>query len=342
MTFASGSVIAKARAVMGRSVTAEDYAQLALSESVSDVCAYLKQTPRFEKALANTDPQTIHRGQLENLLRHSLYDTFDSFRKFDVTESADFFHFVIERLCAEQVILAVECVAYGGSDEFIALLPPFLLQSSDVDLAALGTAKTLADAAEILRPTHYFKAVGAMMLNAADNADFNIGEFERRIKTHYYMRLLKMADKALKGSERKDFRRLILRSVDMANVVTLYRYSVVFGSEPENIPLIDFRYRLSDEVVERLAHELSAERIAEALSEIGYSAEGDVPPTIELLTERISLDFLKKTLHLSQSPAVAYFALSECLSIELANIKTIIEGIRYGMNSSKILELLVV
>lgn len=342
MVLASNSVVAKVRAVFGRSITAEDYAQLVTKESVGDVCAYLKQTPRFEKSLAAANPQTIHRGQLENLLRHSLYDTFDGFRKFDFTESVDFFHFILARLEVEQIILAVESVACGGSDEFIASLPTYFINGASVDLAALGTAKSLFEAADLLRQTHYFKAVGELLINAAENNGFDIGEFERRIITHYYMRLLKAVDKELKGTERKDFRRLILRSVDMANVVTLYRYSAIFGADTSDIPLIDFKYRLSHDVIERLVHEDSAEKIAADLAELGYKFSGETPHTIELLTERISLDFLRRTLHLSQSPAVAYFALSECLTLELSNIRTLIEGIRYGVDSGKLLEMMVV
>lgn len=342
MELASNSVVAKARAVFGRSIKAEDYAQLVTKETVGDVCAYLKQTPRFENVLAAVNPQTIHRGQLENLLRRSLYDTFDHFRKFDFTHSVDFFHFILARLEVEQIILAVESVACGGSDEFIASLPSYFIKSASVDLAALGTAKTMLEAADILRNTHYFKAVGDLMVNSAENNTFNIGEFERRINTHYYMRLLKAVDKELKGAERKEFRRLVLRSVDMVNVVTLYRYAAIFGADKADIPLIGFRYRLTDEVIERLVHEDSADKIAADLAQVGYTFEGGTPSTIEILTERISLDFIRKALHLSHSPAVAYFALSECLSLELSNIKTLIEGIRYKVDGQKILEMMVV
>lgn len=342
MSLSSNAVVAKARAVFGRMLKPEDYNQLASKETVGDVFAYLKQTPRFEKTLASVNPQIIHRGQLENLMLKSVYEIFDSFRRFDFTESTGFFKYIVMRLEIEQIILAVQSVWCGSTDEYIASLPLFISKSASVDLAALGTSASLVEAAEILRPTPYFKAVGDLLMSSAESGSFDVGEFERRIYTQYYMRLLKAVDKEYKGTERKELRRLILRGVDMANVVTLYRYNAVFGAELSQIPLFEFKYRLSDSVIEQLVRLDSAEKIAAQLTEIGYRFEGEAPRTVELLTERISLDFLKKSLRLSQSSAAAYFALSECLSIELRNIKTLIEGTRYGMEGSRILELLVI
>ena len=46
-------------------------------------------------------------------------------------------------------------------------------------------------------------------------------------------------------------------------------------------------------------------------------------------------------MRLSQNSTTVYYALVECMNTELSNIKTIIEGTRYDMSSSEILELLV-
>ena len=77
MSFASNSVVAKARAVFGRSLKPEDYTQLASKDTVADVCAYLKQTPRYEKPLASVNPQITHRGQLKTCCstRCSIFST---------------------------------------------------------------------------------------------------------------------------------------------------------------------------------------------------------------------------------------------------------------------------
>lgn len=344
MSFSSNSVIAKARAVFGQSLTYEDYARLAARKTVSEVCAGLKQTPRYSSALAEANPGTIRRGQLEALLRRAIFDIFDSFHRFDFTESKGFFKYIIMRLEIEQILLALQGVSGGGSDWYIANLPSFLENISGIDLAALGKAKSLPEAAEILRGSEYFKAIGELLVSSAETRNLDIGECERRLYTQYYMRMLKAADRDYKGMERKEIRRLILRGIDMKNVVTLYRYSKIFGEDTADASkkLIGFKYRLSGENVERLANMQNASQIAAELEKLGYRLDGTTPPTVELLTERVNLGYLKKSLRLSQSSSAVYFALTECLDTELKNIKTIIEGVRYGLDDKAILDILVV
>ena len=143
MAFASNSVIAKARAVYGRTLTAEDYSQLASKDNVADVCAYLKQTPRYAKTLASVNAQSIHRAQLESLVQRSVFDIFESFHKFDYTDSKGFFNYIVTELEIEQILLALQNAASGSSVDFVAKLPGFLIEHSKVDLPAAASSRTV-------------------------------------------------------------------------------------------------------------------------------------------------------------------------------------------------------
>lgn len=344
MSNSSNSVIAKARAVYGRTLTAEDYTQMTSKETVSDVCAYLKQTERFGASLSSVNPQTVHRGQLEQLLKRSVFDIFEKFHRFDFTESKGYFKYIVQKLEIEQILAALQCVMCGSSDDFIAALPMFLTKYANVDLAGLGMAKNLTDAAEILRGTVYEKAVYPQLMTAADHGELNIVDIERRLYSQYYMSMLRDAENKYKGAEKKELKRIILRCIDMENVVTLYRNSVIFKRDKGSAKsaLIPFKYRLSAEVIERLASQNDVDKIAGELGLIGYKLGAETPYTVEQLTERISLDNLKKTLRLSQSASVVYFALIELLTVELKNVNTLIEGVRYRLDGSAILDMLVI
>lgn len=345
MSFASNAVIAKAKAVCGHALTAEDYTQLAAKENVSDVCAYLKQTERYGKALASANPQTVHRGQLEAVLRKSTFDIFERFHSFDHTESRVLFKYIVMYLEIEQILSALQSVASGVSMNYIAALPMFLTKHSQLDLAALGLAKSFGEAATLLHGTIYERSVCPALIEAESTGTLNICGIERRLYTEFYMNMLKMAENTHKGAEKKDLKRLILGVIDMKNVVTVYRYSRLFGAGAQGAKeaVIPFRRRLSDEAIERLAAQSDIGKIAAELDSMGYGLHSqDIPSTVELLTDKISLDHLKKVLRLSRSSSVVYFAFMELLGVELKNIKTIVEGIRYGLDGSAILEMLVV
>lgn len=345
MSFAGNAVIAKARAVCGHALTPEDYTLLSVRENVADVCAYLKQTERYGKALSPVNPQTVHRGQLEAVLRKSVFDIFERFHTFDHTESRAFFKYIVMQLEIEQILSALQCVASGVTDNYIASLPAFLTDRAQVDLAALGLAGSFAEASAILHGTVYEKSACPVLADAASTGRLDICGIERRLYTRYYIDMLKTVEKECRGSEKKDLKRLILGVIDMKNVVTLYRYARLFGAGAQGAKeaLIPLKRRLSDETIERLAAEGDISKIAAELESIGYGLNSrEVPATVELLTDKISLGQLKKKLRLSQSSSVVYFAFMELVGVEFKNIKTIIEGIRYGLDGGAIYEMLVV
>ena len=345
MSQASNAVIAKARAVCGNSLKPEDYTQMAAKENVAGVCAYLKQTERYGKVLASVNAQTVHRGQLELMVRRSVYGIFERFHTFDKTESRVFFKFIVSQMEIEQVLAALQSVASGVSTNYIASLPMFLTKYSQVDLAPLGLAESFAEAAELLHGTVYEKTVCPALIEAETTGRLNVCDIERRLYTEHYMKMLKTVENSYKGKEKKDLKRLILGAIDMRNVVTLYRYTRLFKAEAQDAKdaMLPFRRRLSDEAIERLAAISDISKIAAELDSIGYGLRSqEIPETVEVLTEKINSDYFKKQLRLSQSSSVVYFAFMELLLFEVRNIRTVIEGIRYGLDGSAILDMLVV
>lgn len=344
MSFSSNSTIAKARAIYGRALTAEDYTQLCSKTSVAEAAAYLKQTDRFHAVLARINPQTIHRTRLEALIAKNILDIFERFHKFDFSSSRPFFKYIIMELEAEQILTAIEGVAAGSTDDYIADLPVFLTQHAQTDLLALGNAESFLDIARGLDGTSFAKALRPLLIDAAESGRIDINECERRLFTLYYMSALKTVDQIYSGKDKDDLRHALLKSIDMVNIVTCYRMKKFsFSADKIRNQLLPFRYRLNAEAIDRLIELDSTEAIAKELSKMGYHINEPAQfDTIEQLTERISTDSLRRTIRLSQNSAAVYYSLIECLRTEQRNIKTAIEGIRYGISSSDILDMLVI
>ncbi|MBQ4165854.1 MAG: V-type ATPase subunit, partial [Oscillospiraceae bacterium] len=160
----------------------------------------------------------------------------------------------------------------------------------------------------------------------------------------YYMSAMKTAEKIYKGKRLDELKRALLKSVDMENVVTCYRIRA-FGADKDSVKdsLLPFKYRLSDEATERILQLESVARIEDELHRLGYRTDAPAQfDTVEQLTETISMNHLRRILRLSQNSAAVYYALLECLKIEQRNVKTAIEGIRYGLPSTEILDMLVI
>ncbi len=343
MSFSQNSVIARSRAVFGRSLTAAELEQLCSRRSVAEAAEFLRNTPRFHDALADIEPRTIHRGQLEALLDKAVFNIFDSFRKFDFTQSKWFFRAIITRLETEQVLIAIQGVADGSTDSYITSLPPFLIEKSKLDLLSLGKAQSFADIRQMLSGTRYGSILDPL-LHEAETSKANIRECERRLYTDYYLTAMKALEKNCSGSAKTELKRVFLRSVDMKNVVTCCRMKA-FGFTPReaSAQMIPFRYRLNSEAIEQLMKQPDTDSIARQLAELGFRTDSNAEfAAVEQLTEHISLEFFRRTLRLSRNSSTVYFCLIECLDNELHNVKTIIEGIRYGVPAKEIMEMLVI
>lgn len=344
MSFSSNAVIAKSRAVFGRSLKAEDYVQLSSKASVAEAAAYLKQTERYGRILAGINPQTIYRLQLEELISKLIFEIFESFRKFDYSNGRAFFLYIIMQLEAEQILAAMESFAYGSSEHYISTLPSFLIKHAEADLLALGRARSFLDIADILENTKFGRLLRPLLIEAEETGKINIDECERRMYTSYYLSIMKTVDEVYRGGKGMELKRILLKSIDMENVVTCCRMRV-FGASSESVKgkLLPFRYRLSAEAAERILQLGDISKIEAELDRLGYHinqpAEFD---TMEHLTEQISMDFFRRTIRLSGNSAAVYYALIKCLKIETRNLKTVIEGIHYGISSSEILGMLVI
>lgn len=343
MSLSSNSVIAKSRAVYGKSLTAEQLAELSEKRSVAQAAAFLKNTERYSEALSGVIPAAVHRGQLEAMLDKTIFTILDNFRRFDYTESRWFFREMMTRLEAEQILCAIQGVADGSTDSYIAALPAFLIGRSGINLLELGRAESFADIGGILSGTEQGRLLQPLLSGAELTGRVNIRECERRLYTRYYISCMKMVEKNCRGSAKNELRRVFLKSIDMKNVVTCVRMQAFgFDAQETAAQLIPFKYRLSPEVTEQLMQQPDIPHIEARLAELGYRTDSRAAfQTVEQLTERINLDFFRRMMRLSRNSATVYFCLVECLEAELRNIKTIIEGIRYGVPPAEIRDMLV-
>ena len=67
---------AKIMAMRSRLLSADELRELTQQENVQAVAAYLKRKPAYKSILGDIVPSEIHRGQLEPILRETVYRDF--------------------------------------------------------------------------------------------------------------------------------------------------------------------------------------------------------------------------------------------------------------------------
>ena len=132
---ASGNaVLAKARALYGSRLRADDYRRLMACRTMTELAAALKEYPLYSEALAEVNPQYARRVQLENLLRQSLYTRYDSLCRYDRSAGSKVYEYFT--LCCEvdELTAAMRCLDAGRPGDYLFRLPEFLQQRCCIDL----------------------------------------------------------------------------------------------------------------------------------------------------------------------------------------------------------------
>lgn len=345
--FSSNAVVAKARSIFGDCLKREDFLQLTTKSSVSDVCAFLKQTKRFSGCLASANEQSVHRGQLENLLRRNTFMIYERFCRFDHTESKAFFDIIIMKMEIEQLLTALMYINAKSTDEYINALPSYLMERCSFDLMALAKADTFTEVEQVIKDTPYYKLLHNIIAatSGSSSGRIQINACEQALYTYYFEQSIKKAGKRFSGKARKDIEKMLLISADMMNAITCFRRKVYFNDSAEQIKaaLIPYHNRLKGEALDRVLACGSADEVQEALKKIGYGTalERGLYENVDLFTEKVSFDSFRHRISFSGEAPVVYFALIEYLSVELKNVITIIEGIRYQMPPTEIQRMLV-
>ena len=141
---ASGNaVLAKARALYGSRLRADDYRRLMACRTMTELAAALKEYPLYSGALAEVNPQYARRVQLENLLRQSLYTRYDSLCRYDRSAGSKVYEYFT--LCCEvdELTAAMRCLDAGRPGDYLFRLPEFMQQRCCIDLYALAKATSL-------------------------------------------------------------------------------------------------------------------------------------------------------------------------------------------------------
>ena len=80
----------KIRAMQSKLITEDQIQEMLQFTSTSHAVAWLKRTPEYSKTWASLDENSLHRGQIEKLLKASIFDDFSKIYQFASSEQRKF------------------------------------------------------------------------------------------------------------------------------------------------------------------------------------------------------------------------------------------------------------
>lgn len=341
-SFSGNAIAAKARAIYGKRLTTANYNDLLRLSSVSDVCAYLKSSTNYGVYMKGVNETSIHRGQLEDIIRHSRIEKYFSLCHYDFTRNKGFYSYVISSIEVQLILKAIMLLNSNTPRDIITVIPPSLQEYATFDFKLLTKVECFSDLLDVLKRTPYYLPIKNF---DAPNGDIGFSDCEHALKTQYYQNILNDIEKNYKGKIKAQLKEIVLIEIELLNLSLIYRLKRYFKKSPEQIKslLLPFYYKINKHSLEGLLEDQTKQEFIKKMRLAVYSSNMTSIEFnyIEDYTKRLRYILNRKIIRFSTNAPISFFSLMTLLQIEIENIIIIIESIRYDALDSPIKKLLI-
>lgn len=343
MTSTSYAVSAKARAKYGRFLTDRDYSSILACQSVPEVMVYLKSHTHFASVLTDVNERDVHRGRLEQLLRQYLFNEFDTLCRYDSSISAGFSRYVVEKTEVEQIVRFLVLLNANSTEKFIFQFPAFLSKHTEIDVNKLANSHNYGEFLESLQHTSYYDILN--VFKPDKKGRLPVSDIENKLYDHILRHMLDMINKKTKGDERQELIKIFKTLNDYSIFSRIIRFKKYYNLSPEVIKtnMMPEYSSLSPKLIDKMCEAESTAEVFQIMQstgcgrmmgKIGYSHADDIIP-------RVQYRLAKKNIHFSDNPSVVMVSFMFLSEIELMNVISLIEGIRYQLDPKTIQSMII-
>lgn len=320
----------KIKAMHSGFLTEKDYEAMLEKHTVGEINAYLKQT-YYAPFVSGMNDGSVHRGTLEEHVERKYGSDYQKLYKFVGHKERKILNILFMRF--EISILKIALGRIFGRERAVPgdiknMTGGFFAEHSDIDTELLSESRTVADVGAACAGTCYRQIIDRAQ---SLNCDYPV----------ICMMLDKLFFKKLWSAAKKnDLREEALVKyvgmlIDYHNIMWIYRLKKYFKTPSELIYtyLIPVYYGLSSEEISAIAEADGTENLERLIRRTKYAdILDDDNSFIEHNYKKIYCTLAKKAYRLYPETITQVFAYFGLLLTEEENIKTIIEGIRYGIS----------
>ena len=337
----SGAIPAKARAKYGRRLTSEDYNNLIHCKTVAEVANYLKSNTYYNDVLSQLNEHNIHRGQVELLLKQKMFYDFDELCRYESRSGNGFSKFIVMRYEINQLIQYLILLNTGKSREYIFSLPSYFDNYTDIKLSQLAACKDYSAFLETISHTPYYGVLKEFA--PKDSKTLNLAAIENSLYRYMYDQLYTAIGKHNPKSERNEIKKLFDMIIDFSNIGKIYRLKKSYKMKGSAIESYLLPYGT---VTKEQREALCSCDMSEFFNLLGDMHQfRNVMKNNNHDMSRIPMEarykLCRNKIYFSQNPGVVMIAYMYIVGIEVSNIITIVESVRYSVAPEVIEEMII-
>ncbi len=341
--YAGNAIITKAKSLFGKRLRPEDYEELLRFKTIPEIVGYLKKKDKYTNTLEDVIEYSMHRGQLEDLIKKSYFDNLARMVKFVSTSDKKFYELDMIRREIEIVLSSIRSIISGNIESSIRDLPLFFKQHASFDIEELSKSLTMKDLLTELKDTRYYDLIVPYY---ADNAtDIRYSDIEHSLYLKYHDIVIERINKYYKGKNRDLLMDIYQSKVEIENVIKIYRLKKFYNATESEImtAILTKNIRMGKTKLKELINLENPDEILEVLSKSQFSEfkDKDNYIYIEYQAGKIKYNLAKRYMYFSNFPPIVYSVFLILNEIEKTNIFNIIEGIRYDIDKEDIRKMLI-
>lgn len=341
--YAANATITKARAMYGNRLKDSDYKELAGKKNVAEAAEYLKRNTHFSEAFSTLNTASIHRGHLESVISRNAFDKYIELCSFQQLGNSKFYNYLVVLSEIREILSVILHMNAESSEDYISTMPAYLISKASFDLFELAHARKFKDLLQTIRHTPYYDALIAIEPDSTGKVDYL--KCELMLRTYYFRWITDVVRKDFRGSPRNALINQIEMQVDFINLINAYRMKKYYGFSSDQIEkhCIPIYGKLNLKKSKEIFNLKTADEFVSAFSKTFYGRKMSVESyqNFELEINKQRSAAAKRSLMFSTNPAVSIFSFIYLMDVEVNNIITIIEGIRYEKKQEYILSRIV-
>lgn len=341
---AYSGVSTKIRAMKSHLISDRQFCEMAALEDVRSAADYLKNQPAYADIFSDLDDTKLHRSHMEQLLILSTYRDYTKLYRFSGLAGRRFLDLYFNHYEIMIIKRSLRNVmSHTHTDLDLSVFRDFFERHSRIDLVRLSQTETLPDFHSALEGSVYAAALNSL----PETLPPTLFDYEMRLDLLYFKTLWKIGEKMSNKKEHKILEQNFGCQLDLLNIQWIYRSLKYYALSAADIYalLIPVNYKLKTNEIQQLAEAATPEDFFAVLKNTYYG--GFLPavltkkPDPDALYERVmnricAANSRKHPYSIAVLAAYLYYK-----EMEQQKIITVIEGIRYGLETNEIISLVV-
>ena len=339
-------ITTKVRAMSSHLLSEEQFREMASLEDVRSAADYLKKQPAYAEIFTGLDDTMLHRAFIERLLAQSEYRDFSKLYRFSNASQRRFLdlyfaHFEINMI--KRILRNVMASEQAALD--LSQFRKFFEKHSSIDFPRLAQSADIQEFIANLGSSIY----GSALKDLASSADhpLTLFDLEMRLDLLHISTMWKAKNKSLPKKEQQIITQSFGPRLDLLNIQWIYRSKKYYSLPAADIYalLIPVNYKLKQDQIIRLVEADDIAAFFRMLQSTYYGKFTDrdlaAVPDLEALYQQILERIYSTNSHRHPYTAAILDSYLYFKEQEMQKIITTIEGIRYGMDESTILSMVI-